>query len=311
MNAETALLQNCNDPQFLVVTGSRLYGTARYDENGVCISDWDLRGWALPPWEYMLEIPGYSFVEREIAKPPEGDHKITNLKSFLTNLLKQDPQSFELLFAPDEHVHKMTPIARELRNMRHLFVTKNFYWRIAGYGNSEWRKARAVRVEIEEPPKQLDDILAWIRNTIPGVGKANMDQIYTWLTEHLPRIEVSSKAGINGKRRDEYAKYGYCTSSACHSVRLMNQCREFLETGHMTFPRPDAALLSNIKHGRMKIEEIEPIYLEASAKCKEAFEKTTLPDNVDQGRIWGWYKKIIALQVISDERIREDAFSDE
>jgi hypothetical protein len=299
-----ALDIHCQNPDFLVLTGSRLYGTARYDGDGNCISDYDMRGWTTAPWEYQLEIPGFPFVEKEISVPPEGDHKIANLKQFITCLLKCDFQSFELLFAPLTHIHSISPLGEELRNLREMFITKKFYWRIAGYSNSEWRKARAVKMEIQEPPRELDDIKAWIRNTIKP-DKANMDQLDIWLTEHMPRTEVSSLHGINGKRRDEYAKFGYCTSSACHSVRLMNECIELLTTGNLTFPRPEAKLLTDIKHGKMSIAEITPIYEEASAKCDEAFKTSTLPDNADNTAAWKWYRQVVAKAILKDARLKE------
>jgi hypothetical protein len=291
MTPEIALEHACDKPDFLALSGSRLYGTARYDEAGNCLSDFDYRGWTLPPVEYLFLNPARGFTEREISRPPEGDHKIVSLHKFLSELLKNDPQLLELLFAPESHVIHISPVGRELLTMRGMFITKQFFWRITGYGNSEWRKARAVKLEITEPPKTLDEILAWIRNTIQP-DKTNMDQVVLWLTEHLPRKEVPSHAGINGKRREEYAKFGYCTSSACHSIRLMKQCTEFLETGYMTFPRPEAALLKDIKHGRMKIEDIEPIYVEAKAKCEEAFAASKLPDAIDKTKVWMWYEQI-------------------
>jgi hypothetical protein len=132
-----------------------------------------------------------------------------------------------------------------------------------------------------------------------------MDQIVFWMTQHMPRKEVSSLHGINGKRRDEYAKYGYCTSSACHSIRLLLQCTELLTTGFMTFPRPEAKILSDIKHGRMKIADIEPIYEEARIKADEAFAGTKLPEKAEEGKVWQWYEETLQKRLLLDDRFTE------
>lgn len=299
-NAEYFLEEACLNPEFLIISGSRLYGTAKYNEKGECISDIDLRGWTIPPWEYLIHR---EFKEKEIAKPPEGDHKIYSLKHFLSCLLKSDTQCLELLYAGKDNIQKCSPLAQELINMKDLFLTKSFYWRITGFGNSEWRKARAVKVEIEKPPKDLDEITRWIRDTIKP-DKSNMDEIVYLLTSHMPRKEVSSLSGINGKRKLEYEKHGYCTSSACHSIRLLNQCTELLTNHTITFPRPEAKLLQDIKHGRMTIDEIEPLYNEAKAKADEAFEKSTLPEKVDHGKIWAWYEDVVKQYLHNDLRFK-------
>jgi hypothetical protein len=66
-----------------------------------------------------------------------------------------------------------------------------------------------------------------------------------------------------------------------HAVRVGTQCLEYLSTGFVTFPRPDAAHLIEIKTGKLAYapvaEEIERLLAEVEA----AAIKSTLPEKPD------------------------------
>jgi hypothetical protein len=304
MSPEEALLARCNDPDYLVITGSRLYGTAKFDADGKCISDTDLRGVVIPPWEYLTDIRSSNWDgERELAKPPEGDHKIYGLRKFITLLLKADPQLLEVLFVPDSHVLKMTGIGEFLREQRHLFVTKIFYYRIVGYGNSEWRKAKGEKYVVKNRPKDIDQIIADLRN-LRKYPKEKMDEIVEILESEMEREIIPSLSGVSTKRKLEFEEFGYTCSSACHALRLLYQCTELLKTGEMTFPRPEAAILTEIKHGRMPIEKIEELRNKALIDCDDAFAKTKLPEKPQTNKVLEWYNEVVLASLAMDDRFR-------
>jgi hypothetical protein len=304
LSANDALREYAQKPELLVVTGSRLYGSHRDD------SDTDLRGFFTPPWEYMTRL--FDRDEVQLARPAadtsapevaeEGDHKVYTTEAFVRYLLKSDPQMLELLFAPDSHVVKETPLGRQFREKRHLFVSKLFYWRQVGFSNSEWRKARGVKSVVPERTKSEDDIVMDIRN-VYAPEKAVMDQIIQLLNSNRKYAEVPSLKGIGGKRLKEFEEHGYTTSSACHSIRLLKQCSELLRTGTMTFPRPESALLKQIKRGELPLSEVTAVYEDAKADCDKAYAESTLPESVDPEPIRKWLGQLTARALIADKRI--------
>lgn len=302
MNVEAVLDNAVLNPDLLVITGSRLYGTARVDEQGNIISDTDLRGFVIPPWEFLT-------VRNWNQKDLEGDHVVYNIKFFIAQLLACNPQLLECLFAPPSHVVKCTDIGSYVLKMRNLFVSKRFYKRILGFSNSEWRKAQGKKLIIEKRSKTEDDVIMDIRNVFgPRFGeqaKEIMDDVLSLLFSRHDTIEVSSVDGISRKRRDEFERFGYCSSSACHALRLVRQCTELLTTGKMTFPRPDAPELFAIKHGKMTLDQVIPIYNAALAECETAIKTSTLPDSPDCKKIQEMYEDVVAFALANDLRLKE------
>jgi hypothetical protein len=82
-----------------------------------------------------------------------------------------------------------------------------------------------------------------------------------------------------------------------HAVRIADQAIEFLDTCHITFPRPNAAHLLAIKRGEISYdavaEEIETLLTDVEM----AVTRTTLPETVDRDLIddfiAGLYRRIV------------------
>ncbi|MFW6130281.1 MAG: DNA polymerase beta superfamily protein, partial [Atribacterota bacterium] len=139
-------LQNAFDnPDYLVVSGSRLYGT---DRPG---SDWDYRGFTIPPFDYLIGLQNF-----EMGSGKGEDHKVFSLKRFFDLVSMGDPQSTEILFVPYKKIVKITKVGQKVRDNRSLFISNLIYKRIMGYGYSEWRKAMGERLIIEKRSKTLD-----------------------------------------------------------------------------------------------------------------------------------------------------------
>jgi hypothetical protein len=283
---EAALKICVLSPDFLAICGSRLYGTARYDEKGVCLSDEDLRGFVLPPFEYLVGVKNFDQFELE------GDHKIWNLKRYFDLLLLGDPTSLELLFVPAPMVRRITPLGQRVLDARKNFLSKKIFFRLNGYSNSEYRKAIGMKLNEKERTPTEDEIIMDIRNTF-RLPKPEMDEVLSVLFSHHPRTLVPSKQGIREKRKAEFEKYGYGTSSACHAIRLAKQCIEFLETGHITFPRPEVDELKAIRYGKVSQAEFEKIYFDVLEKSKKAYEASSLPDKPDYKAVERLYLDIV------------------
>lgn len=305
MSPDEALVKHFQSPELLIVTGSRLYGTARYDEQGNCVSDVDLRAVVVPPWEYMTVLKK-DFEQRD-GEDTE-DHLYYSLNFFVSQLLAANPQFLEILFVPESQILKATRLGKEILSMRDAFVSKRFYHRLVGFAYSEYRKACGEKMVFEKETMSEKQVWDLFRETFgPKWGtkrKEITDQIKALaFSQHEIKL-VPSTDGISKKRRDEFDRFGYCSSSACHALRLLRQTAELLRTGTMTFPRPDAVQLRDIKMGRSTLAEFKQLYEEAKADCQAAYEVTTLPEDNDVERVQKWYSERVALAFADDERFK-------
>lgn len=92
---------------------------------------------------------------------------------------------------------------------------------------------------------------------------------------------------------------GFRFKSASHSIRILEQTTELLLTGTITFPRPNAVLLRQIKFGEVPYEACEALYQKALTDTREAEVRSKLPDGLDKSKIDVLYYDLIR------DRIRE------
>lgn len=282
-------LQNAIDnPDYLVVSGSRLYGT---DRPG---SDWDYRGFTIPPFDYLIGLQNF-----EMGSGKGEDHKVFSLKRFLDLVSMGDPQTSETLFTTEDKIIKITEVGRIVRSNRSLLVSNLIYKRIMGYGYSEWRKAMGERLIIEKRSKTLDDIIAGVRNT-KILDKEKMDQFVDWMQKDLDRKIVPSKKDLGAKRKAEFDNYGYGVSSAAHAIRLCCQLIELMQTGNLTFPRPESDILKAIRSGEINKVKVEKIYNEKMELAKKARDNSILPDRPNRKKIFNLYRELVAPRVVMD-----------
>lgn len=66
-----------------------------------------------------------------------------------------------------------------------------------------------------------------------------------------------------------------------HAVRVAKEAKELLLTGHITLPRPEAALLLEIRSGELSFDAVRSLIEQNTLEVEEALLKTTLPDEPD------------------------------
>jgi hypothetical protein len=294
MNAEKALNWAVNNPCFLGISGSRLYGTDMPE------SDYDLRGFTIPPFEYLLGIKTFNSQELD------GDHKIYSLKRFLELLLNGDPQVTELLFSPPSLVKTSSIVGEKVLDLGKKYALSNkSYARIMGFSNGEWRKAMAIKLVPEKRKKEEPEILNDLWNCFEGLSKDQKDLVIKTLNDGRPHKEISSVAGLGKKRREQVEKHGYCTKSAAHSIRLVGQVTELMLTGSITFPRPDAKILRDIRNGELNKSEITAVYESSRNLAESVREKSILRESPDPVSIWEGYKNIVIDHLKEDDRFNK------
>lgn len=116
---------------YCCVIGSRAYGLDHAD------SDIDRRGIFLPPAERHWSLTGVpEQIENEATQECYWE-----LSKFLILALKANPNVLECLHTP--LVEEATPVAREMLEMRAVFVTKLVYQTYNGYVLSQFKKLSA------------------------------------------------------------------------------------------------------------------------------------------------------------------------
>lgn len=289
MKAQKALEIAVRNPDYLTISGSRLYGTSRPQ------SDHDFRGFVLPPFEYLLGV--HSFKDAEL----EGDHKVYSLHRFLDLASKGDPQLTELFFVPEEQVIHRTPLAERVLSLRESVVTNKVYRRIMGYGYSEWRKAMGVKMIVADRTKDEDSVITDIRNTFKP-DKDEMDDVIAILNKRKKKKLVPSKTTLGSKRKKEFEEFGFGVSSAAHAIRLVGQLKELMLTGTIKFPRPDADTLKAIRYGKVTPEEATKMYEEIKDEAEKARDNSILPKDPDYNTINKVYLEIVKDFLHKDDR---------
>ncbi len=295
MIQENELTKALDNPDLLVIAGSRLYGTNTVE------SDYDYRGFVVPPFEYLA---GLGKFEHHIIREP--DTVLYSLRRFFELLILGDPTVYEILFAPESNIIELSNIGKILIRNRSLFACKRFAKRIGGYAQSEWRKVTGTQlVPIKRTPDE-DGIIEDIRK-IFHLRKEEIDEIIRLLFLQHPRETRPARRKLGAKRKTQIERYGYCTSSACHTIRLLEQLIELMQTGKITFPRPEAKQLLMIKQGELSLEKVTEIYNDLLYKSSVAEEHTYLPDNAPIKHIRTIYYKIVAQTLLTDQRAKNYA----
>ena len=77
-----------------------------------------------------------------------------------------------------------------------------------------------------------------------------------------------------------------------HAVRVAREGTEFLLTGNITLPRPEASLLLDIRQGKYTLEEVSDIIEKDLAALEEAKSTTKLASKGDWGPVNAWADEI-------------------
>ena len=301
ISPDEALLLSFEKPILRVCGGSRMYGTARSDESGNIISDYDIRDVVIPPYQFLTII-------RPDFKPRYGnigeDHVIYSLNFFVQKLLASNISFLELLFAPKEMVLIQTPIGDEILKLRDKLISKQIYNSMRGFAYSEYRKAKAEKLTFEKQTPTESQAWDTFREVFgPKWGdkrKEITDEIKALAYSCHEEIIVPSFDGISKKRREEFEKFGYCSSSACHSLRLLREITELLKESHITFPRPDAAQLRDVKQGRSTLKEFCDLYEEAKLQAEQAYKESKLPEKPQSEPILQWLEEKVVNAIADD-----------
>lgn len=125
-----------------IVHGSYLYGSSTPE------SDKDYVGIFIPPKDYVLGIKTCDRVELSTNPSSSGkantkddvDTVFYSLPKFVELAINNNPNIIEILYAPLDMTLVETDIAKELRQNRHLFLSKKVKHTLCGYAYSQRQK---------------------------------------------------------------------------------------------------------------------------------------------------------------------------
>ena len=130
------------------------------------------------------------------------------------------------------------------------------------------------------------------------------ENAYSQAERHYNQYE-NWKKNRNPVRAKLEEKYGYDAKFAMHLVRLISECEELLTNGEITFPRPDAEFLLEIRNGLYTYDELSNFLESYEEKFNELYEKSSLPYSPDKVKIDELCRKIVKRFLRLKERERE------
>ena len=135
---------------FLCVAGSKSYGTDSAH------SDTDKRGIFIAPPEYTL---GCLKTVEQVEVPGE-DTVIYELAKFIKLAAQCNPNLIELLFTGEENILFIDPAFAQLREHRHLFLSKKAKFTFSGYAMAQMKRIRGHNKWMNSPqPERAPELL--------------------------------------------------------------------------------------------------------------------------------------------------------
>lgn len=233
------------------VTGSRLYGMATADSDidrrGVCLED-EIDIYGLTPFDKPYE-------------DKDSDRVIYSLKQFADLARDSNPSIIELFYMTDNLVEsaRMQNIWSKIRAYRHAFISRKVTKTFVGYVISQrkrmdthykWMRGKApvkpvpedygMIYDVDGSPRWTDTLL---KNKYDNHLK-DYQSYATWIENRNP------------ERHETEVAFGFDTKHGSHIVRLLEEVDELHQYGTITFPRPEAGLLRDIRKGAWSYDQL-------------------------------------------------------
>ena len=95
----------------------------------------------------------------------------------------------------------------------------------------------------------------------------------------------SWKKQRNPRRKVLETNFGFDTKHMMHCFRLLSEGKELLETGHITFPRPDREFLKEIRNGVYKYDELIEKVEDIEQQFNQFYIDSNLPKQPNVNKI--------------------------
>ena len=195
---------------------------------------------------------------------------------------------------------------------------------LAAYRNAvEFFKSKPSRMKLEHMRDQIVDGLTnqavldaqYNAKTEPLIKFVQIEhKVRGVMEEYLQvgpktKVPMTAHAGLAVEIfQQQFDKYGERAKQAetndgvdwkalMHAVRVCQEAKELLLSGHITFPRPEADLLLAIRKGQKHYKEVAEIIVNGLDELKAAQQITRLPEKPDQKWIDDFICQIYEMQI--------------
>lgn len=243
------------------------------------------------------------------------DSEAFSYAGFLRLLAEGQTVATDMLFVPERHYSTTGFEWGHIIDCRHLLVSR----RIAGFVG--YCKAQANKYGIKgsrvNASKAIIDLLKLYRQE-DRLGDHEDDlRDFCREFEHAEMIRIPTSAGTDilhlsvcnrkqsltvtvkyalSQYRDLWDKYGERARQAAanegidwkalmHAVRIAHQAHELLATGRVTFPRPEAWLLLQIRKGELPYQRVAELIEDGMEELEAAQEASVLPKEPNQALV--------------------------
>lgn len=258
-------------------TGSRLYGTSTpssdTDYSGIFLpSTEDMMGTENCPMEWTHSRPKG---DGERNGPDDVDCKFYSLRRWMNLAAQGQPGQLEMLFLPSANIQVSTPVYCDLLMHTDIFLSKQSIRPFIGFALSQAHKAEIKGENLNLLREilrvgQLTDRQARLDDLRSGDQIAFYEKLSVPITRNDHDYEIVEIAGRKydlgirlgvfldslrglearyGSRSEAAAASGQDFKSLMHCYRLLSQAEELLILGKITFPRPDAQFLLQVRRG--------------------------------------------------------------
>ncbi len=298
----------------LMQFGSHVYGT------NTPASDLDYKAVYLPEArDILLQRVKATFNQSTKAlktarnEPGDVDTERFALQQYLRLLMEGQTVAIDMLFTPPEW-YRSEPSAewKEIQANKAKFLHKG-YTSFAGYCRQQANKYGIKGSRMAAVRKTLEWLSKFDREEkLLTVGREAIEA-HCKTIEHAAVVECRGAHGnlephieICNRKMPFHARikqviqvyqrifdqYGHRALQAekhegvdwkalMHAVRICNQSQEFLQTGAIVFPRPEAELLVKIRTGQMPYKDVAELIEVGLAGMEEWSEKSSLPSEPD------------------------------
>lgn len=132
------------------------------------------------------------------------------------------------------------------------------------------------------------DVDLWgevIENKHLFLSKESAKQFWGFALNQRERYMGERGQGKHGQRPELEEKFGFDTKAAMHVVRLLGEGIELMQTGQITYPRPNREVLIAVREGKYDMEFLKEMTDTLFADLNRAQAESSLPDMVDHDAV--------------------------
>ena len=101
----------------------------------------------------------------------------------------------------------------------------------------------------------------------------------------LKRMTGERGRGKKGQRPELENQFGFDVKAGMHALRLLYECKELVECGNISLPRPEREFLISVRTGKLSLEKVLATAQQLFHECEQAEKTSPLPAEVDRAAV--------------------------